>query len=241
MRISYVKTNIVNIFADAIVLPANSMLKEGSGASHDIYEAAGRKQLKNACAKIGNCEMGSAVPTLAFNLNAKYIIHAVVPKWINGLNGEYDLLSSAYLSALQIADVMGCTSIAFPLLASGNNGYNQKLAFQIAKESIESFEGLNLKSVVLVLFNDHIVAYAKEQGQVVNEIPFNLHEQAIKQEHRDKVKKMVNDGKEIAQNFLEDQIQKGLDFLKDEKNREKILAAGIMLAKEAYKIMKKAN
>ena len=52
---------------------------------------------------------------------------------------------------------------------------------------------------------------------------------------------MVNDGKEIAQNFLEDQIQKGLDFLKDEKNREKILAAGIMLAKEAYKIMKKAN
>ena len=88
MKFDLVKTNIVNVSADAIVLPANEKLKEGSGTSTAIFEAAGRKQLTQACKKIGSCEVGSAVPTLAYNLNAKYIIHAVVPKWIDGNHDE---------------------------------------------------------------------------------------------------------------------------------------------------------
>ena len=43
MKFDLVKTNIINIHTDAIVLPANEMLKEGSGASTAIFEAAGRK------------------------------------------------------------------------------------------------------------------------------------------------------------------------------------------------------
>ena len=34
---------------------------------------------------------------------------------------------------------MKCNSIAFPMLAAGNNGFDRELAFKIAKESIESF------------------------------------------------------------------------------------------------------
>ena len=49
---------------------------------------------------------------------------------------------------------------------------------------------------------------------------------------------MAEEGKEIAQAFLEDQIQKGLDYLKDKDNREKILKAGIGIAKWAYQITK---
>ena len=241
MKFDLIKTNIVNVSADAIVLPANEKLKEGSGTSTAIFEAAGRKQLTQACKKIGSCEVGSAVPTLAYNLNAKYIIHAVVPKWIDGNHDEYDLLSSAYLSALQVADVMGCTSIAFPLLASGNNGYDLELAFQIAKESIESFNGTKLKKAILVLFGNHIALIAKEHGYDVLEIPFDLKKQEKKQEKKEKAQKFVEEGKEIAQKFLEDQIQKGLDYLKDEEHREKILAAGIAVAKLAFKMVKKGK
>ena len=122
MKIDFVSTNIVSVAADAIVLPANSKLKEGSGASTAIFEAAGRKKLTQACKKIGSCEVGNSVPTLAYDLNARYIIHSVVPKWIDGNSGEYELLSAAYLSALNVADVMGCETIAFRLLALGNNG-----------------------------------------------------------------------------------------------------------------------
>ena len=239
MKFDIVKTNIVNVSADAIVLPANSELKEGSGASKAIFKAAGRKNLTKACKKIGFCEVGSAVPTLAYDLDANYIIHAVVPKWIDGNHSEYDLLSSAYLSALQVADILGCESIAFPLLASGNNGYDLALAFQIAKESIESFTGTKIKRVVLVLFGDHITSIVKGCGYEVLEIPENLKKEELKLAHEAKVKKIAEDGKEIAQTFLEDQIQKGLEYLKDEKNREKVLGAGIAIAQIASRAVKR--
>ena len=117
MKFKIIKANIVDVASDAIVLPANEGLKEGPGSSKAIFSAAGRKELTQACKKLGHRNIGSAVPTLAYNLSSKYIIHAVVPKWIDGEHSEYDLLSSAYLAALNIAEVMGCESIAFPLLA----------------------------------------------------------------------------------------------------------------------------
>lgn len=101
------------------------------------------------------------MPTLGYNLSSKYIIHAVVPKWIDGEHNEYDLLSSAYLAALNIAEVMRCESIAFPLLASGNNGFDKELAVRIAEESIESFQGVNLKKVFLVIYGDNMENYIK--------------------------------------------------------------------------------
>ena len=82
--------------------------------------------MTKGCEKIGYCSIGNAVPTLAYKLNAKFIIHTVVPKWIDGNNSEYDFLSSAYLSALTAAELMGCESIAFPRLGSGNNGFDRK-------------------------------------------------------------------------------------------------------------------
>lgn len=238
MKFEIVKSNIISIPADAVVLPANTMLREGSGTSRAIFEAAGRKNLTQACKKIGSCQVGSAVPTLAYDLDAKYIIHAVVPKWVDGNHNEYNLLSSAYLSSLQVADIMGCESISFPLLASGNNGYDLELAFQIAKESIESFEGAKLKRVILVLFGNHVASLVRRQGYTVIEIPENLKREEQRFAHEAKTKKMAADGKEIAQKFFEDQLQKGLDYLKDEKNREKILEGGIAIAKLAFRAVR---
>lgn len=100
MKFKIIKANIVDVASDAIVLPANEALKEGSGTSKAIFTAAGRKELTKACKELGHCSTGSAIPTLAYNLSSKYIIHAVVPKWIDGEHSEYDLLSSAYLASL---------------------------------------------------------------------------------------------------------------------------------------------
>ncbi len=238
MKFEIVKTNIINVTADAIVLPANSKLKEGPGASSAIFEAAGRKDLTKACNKIGHCEVGSAVPTLAYNLDANYIIHAVVPKWIDGNHNEYELLSSTYLSALNLADAMACASIAFPLLASGNNGYDLELAFHIAEESILSFMGNHLKSVILVIFGERTTALIKNEGYPVIETSASSLTESRKNIHKEKANKFVSEGKEIAFEFLENQIQKGLDYLKDEKHREELIATGISIAKIAYKHVK---
>lgn len=230
MQFDVVKTNIINIVADAIVLPANEHLKEGSGSSRAMFEAAGRKKLAKACSKIGHCDVGNSVPTLAFGLNAKYIVHAVVPRWIEGESGEYDLLSSAYLSALNIADIMGCESIAFPLLASGNNGFDKELAIHIAKESIEHFCGNRLKKVILVVYGDSMEELMKSLGYTVVVIPDKIRIDERRAEHKAKAEKLIADGKEIAQKFMEEQIAKAVEWLKDENNREKILQYGIVIA-----------
>ena len=232
MKLTIVKGNIVHIHADAIVLPANPSLKEGAGASKAIFEAAGRKKLKAACEEKGPCKVGSAVPTQAFNLHADYIIHAVVPKWVDGEHDEYNLLSSAYQTSLTIADLMGCDSVAFPLLASGNNGYDLELAFLIAKENIETFTGSNLKQVILVLYGEHAVSVARKMQYDVMDIPEDI--------HKAKMDQIIQDAKEVAQTFIENRMLEAMKFLKDEKNQEMILENAIKLEKLAIKALEKA-
>jgi len=49
MKFEIIRNDITNMNVDAIVLPANSKLKEGTGTSNAIFEKAGRKELVNAC------------------------------------------------------------------------------------------------------------------------------------------------------------------------------------------------
>lgn len=239
MKFEIVKANIVDVVSDAIVLPANEALKEGSGTSKAIFTAAGRKELTKACEKLGHCSTGSAVPTLAYNLSSKYIIHAVVPKWIDGEHSEYDLLSSAYLASLNIAEVMGCESIAFPLLASGNNGFDKELAVRIAEESIESFQGVNLKKIFLVVFGDNMENYIKSLGYNVIMIPANVKVIDKKKQHQSKQKKLIADGKDVAQDILEAQLEKAIEWIKEPENQKILFEASIAVFKLAFKKIKK--
>ena len=235
MTFDVVQNDITNMSVDAIVLPANDKLKEGSGTSRAIFDKAGRKELTKACKELGHCRIGEAVPTLAFKLDANYIIHTVVPKWVDGEHQEYDYLSAAYLSALNVADLMKCESIAFPLLAAGNNGFDLDLAFEIAQNSIESFNGTNLKKVILVIYGDTIATFIKGKGIDV----VNLQNLPKIDKKKEQAQQFIDDGKKIAAQFLEDQIAKAIEYLKDEKNREKVLKAAIAIAKAAINIAKK--
>ena len=238
MELEIIKANIVDVAADAIVLPANTKLKEGSGTSTAIFKAAGRKQLTQACKKLGSCEVGSAVPTLAYDLDAEFIIHAVVPKWIDGEHDEYNLLSSAYLSSLELADMMGCTSIAFPLLASGNNGYDPELAFQIAKENIDLFKGNNLTKAILVIYGDSTAVMIRKAGYSYSLLPEDAEKRKIQLEHRKKQKQLFEEGVEVAQQLLEEQLQKGIDYLKVPKNRQKLFDDAVKIAGAAFLTVK---
>lgn len=239
MQFEFIKANIANVVANAIVLPANEKLKEGSGSSAAIFKAAGRSALTKACKEIGYCEVGSAVPTPAFNLNANYIIHAVVPKWKDGQHGEYDLLSSAYLTALSIADIMECNSIAFPLLASGNNGFDKELALHIARESIDNFEGNHLKKVILVVYDDKAEALVKSLGNAIIVDKAMEQEEALKEMKKQLADRLVKEGMDIAQMFIDDQIRKAREWLAIPENREKVIKFAVKLVKIAISKGKK--
>lgn len=131
-NISIVKLGITHADVDAIVNAANEGLQAGGGVCGAIFKEAGREELQKACDAIGGCKTGGAVITPGFALKARYIIHAVGPRWHGGGNGEADLLASCYSESIRIAIENGCKTIAFPLISSGIFGYPKEEAWRVA-------------------------------------------------------------------------------------------------------------
>ena len=90
-----------------IVNAANTSLLGGRGVDGAIHRAGG-KQILDECIEIrnrqGGCKVREAVYTRAGNLNAKYVIHTVGPRYLNGNNNEATKLSNCYTNSLKIAE-----------------------------------------------------------------------------------------------------------------------------------------
>lgn len=138
-KIEIIKNGITNLAVDAIVNAANSGLAAGSGVCGAIFAEAGHRELAKACNEIGHCDTGNAVITSGFNLNAKYIIHAVGPIWQGGNKNESKLLYGAYYNSLELAKQNNLHSIAFPLISSGIFGYPKDKAWEVAITACEDF------------------------------------------------------------------------------------------------------
>lgn len=240
MDYTVIRNDITRMEVDAIVLPANPELKEGSGASNAIFKKAGRDKLKKACINTverkGEIRVGTAVPTLGFDLDAKYVIHVVVPQWRGGNNNEYQLLSSAYYSSLKLADIMGCGSLAIPLLASGNNKFNLDLAIEIAIKSIEAFEPSNeLSEVYLVVYGMRAVEKMKERGFIFEEAIDEAYVLCNDESYRPKT--IQSAVKQIAQKYFDEVIDQGLEYFNDPENIKTIVGFGIEIVDTEIKML----
>jgi O-acetyl-ADP-ribose deacetylase (regulator of RNase III) len=129
--------DITTLAVDAIVNAANTSLAPGGGVCGAIHRAAG-PQLAIACAALAPCPTGEARMTPAFELPARFVIHAVGPMWHGGRQGEADLLASAYRMSLDLARQAGVTSIAFPAISTGIYGYPLEAAAPIAVHTVTS-------------------------------------------------------------------------------------------------------
>jgi O-acetyl-ADP-ribose deacetylase (regulator of RNase III) len=91
--ISIKTKNILNIKAEILILSANPSLLAGSGVSGVIHKAAGQ-QLEIAAKAFAPISPGEAIITPGFNLSAKYVIHTVCPRYMDGNQGEKELLAA---------------------------------------------------------------------------------------------------------------------------------------------------
>ena len=152
MPFAIVRNDITNMWVDAIVNSANPRPIVGLGTDSRIHEKAG-PELLAARKKIGPIPMGRAAITPAYRLHAKYVIHTVGPVWDGGSYGEEALLRSCYDQSLKLADQYGCTSIAFPLIATNNYGFPKDKALQIAVSAFSKFLMDHDMQIYLVVFD----------------------------------------------------------------------------------------
>ena len=148
---------------DAIVNAANEGLWAGGGVCGAIFRAAGHQQLQDACDKIGHCDTGSAVITPGFRLKAKFIIHAVGPRYCDGQHDEPKQLYGAYRRSLELAVENDCESIGFPLISAGIFGYPAKQAWQVAIQACRDFtEEGNTINIVFAVLDDAMLRQGQE-------------------------------------------------------------------------------
>jgi O-acetyl-ADP-ribose deacetylase (regulator of RNase III) len=159
--IRIVQGDVTRERADAIVNAANSGLLGGGGVDGAIHRAGG-PAIAAECERIrrekGGCPTGQAVPTTAGRLDAKAVLHAVGPIWMDSDPEECDrLLASAYTASLRLARDMGMRSVAFPSISTGAYGFPIERAASIAlrtvREFLEAEEGA-FDEIRFVLFSD---------------------------------------------------------------------------------------
>ncbi len=147
---------------DVIVNAANQRLISGGGVCGAIHRAAGGFELESEAQTRypEGCPTGHAVETSAYNLPAKYVIHAVGPIWYGGEDGEPALLSSAYRSSLLLAENLKCESIAFPNISTGIYGYPMDLAALVVAGTLAQMKDdlINIKLIELCAFDSSAAA-----------------------------------------------------------------------------------
>lgn len=156
--------DITAVKADAIVNAANTSLLGGGGVDGAIHRAAGPELLAE-CRLLNGCSTGEAKITKGYRLPADNVIHTPGPIWQGGDHNEADLLRNSYKNSLDLAEIHGCRTVAFPSISTGVYHFPLDLAAPIAVQTIQEFLNHSkvIEEVQMVCF-DEITKRSYEQA-----------------------------------------------------------------------------
>jgi O-acetyl-ADP-ribose deacetylase (regulator of RNase III) len=127
---------IIDLNVDAIVYYARPDLALGSGFGAAIATKAGTK-VQEELKKIGGINPTEAVITSGGNLKAKYIIHAVGPRFQE--ENLEEKLRATTLNALRRAEENKIQSQAFPAMGAGFYGIPLEVCARVTLETAKKF------------------------------------------------------------------------------------------------------
>lgn len=155
--IRLVQGDITRESADAIVNAANSSLLGGGGVDGAIHRRGGPAILAE-CRRLRaghygkGLATGRAVATTAGDLDARWVIHTVGPRYSHE-EDRSALLASCYRESLRVADELGARTVAFPAVSAGIYGWPIDDAARIAVETVRE-SATTVEEVRFVLFDE---------------------------------------------------------------------------------------
>jgi len=164
MKIGLIAGDITTQQVDAIVNAANHQLLGGGGVDGAIHRAGGKAILQE-CRRIrmerypNGLPTGQSVATTAGQLPARWVIHTVGPTWAK-TKDKSALLRSCYTTSLAVADELGATTIAFPVISSGVYRWPKEDAIRQALQALRSAETA-VTTVTMVMFDETTLQLAK--------------------------------------------------------------------------------
>lgn len=141
--------DITAVEADAIANAANDRLWMGAGVAGAIKRVGGEEIEREATA-IGGIELGTAVATTAGRLRARWVIHGAVIG--QDLRTDADLVRRTTRSCLEVADELGCRSLALPAFGTGVGGFPLTDCARIMVEEARIFPGESLEHVIFAVY-----------------------------------------------------------------------------------------
>ena len=136
MELEIVEGDITRQDVDAIVNAANRAMRGGGGVDGAIHSAAGPGLLEECVERFPHgLATGQAGWTTGHALRARWVIHVVGPNHRAGVR-DRSLLESCYANALAVADEVGATSVAFPLVSAGIYGWPFEDAVRAAADTL---------------------------------------------------------------------------------------------------------
>jgi O-acetyl-ADP-ribose deacetylase (regulator of RNase III) len=151
MRLEVVEGDITGLEVDAIANAANNALWMGAGVAGAI-KLAGGEEIEREAVALGPIEVGGAVSTGAGRLRAKHVIHGAVMGQDLRTNGE--LVRSTTQSCLELADELGCGSLALPAFGTGVGGFPLEECARIMVAAARAHQPSSLERVVFAVFGD---------------------------------------------------------------------------------------
>jgi O-acetyl-ADP-ribose deacetylase (regulator of RNase III) len=128
---------------------ANDRLWMGAGVAGALKRAGGDEIEREAMA-LGPIELGSAVATNAGRLPARWVIHGAVMG--QDLRTNADLVRRTTRSCLELADELGCRSLALPAFGTGVGGFALSECAELMVEETRKFELRSLDRVIFAVF-----------------------------------------------------------------------------------------
>jgi len=128
---------------------ANDHLWMGAGVAGALKRAGGEEIEREALA-LGPIPLGSAVATTAGRLPARWVIHGAVMG--QDLRTDADLVGRTTRACLELADELGCGSLALPAFGTGVGGFPLAECARIMVGEARGFDPQSLERVIFAVF-----------------------------------------------------------------------------------------